>query len=851
MSLSFTSAKNFTVGTSPSFVKVEDFDGDGKLDLVVVNSDSNDVSVLLNDGNDGFGTATNFTVGTNPSFVKVEDFDGDGKLDLAVVNSASNNVSVLLNDGSGGFGTATDFAVGTSPAFVKVEDFDGDGKLDLAVVNSASNNVSVLLNDGSGGFGAATDFAVGTSPAFVKVEDFDGDGKLDLAVVNSASNNVSVLLNDGSGGFGAATDFAVGTNPTSLVMADLNRDGKLDLAVVNSASNNVSVLLNDGSGGFGAATDFAVGTNPTSLVMADLNRDGKLDLAVVNSASNNVSVLLNDGSGGFGAATDFAVGTNPTSLVIADLNHDGKLDLVATNSDSHNVSVLLNDGSGGFGTATDFAVGTNPTSVVVADFNHDGKSELVVLNSDAGNISLLLRNSAPTDLIFSAISDDDDDDDGNGDGDDDDDDDNEKAIGIFSTTDSDKNDTHTYSLVAGTGDTDNDVFVIEGNSLKIKSSLTKSTHNIRVRTTDQGGLFLEKELAVNVNSFSESITQATTIVQLVNITENIFNVKSKIKGNKAKISIKIKGGQSKVVNEIGVFVVDDAQGTIEGIAPGAAGYAEVALKRAKVVLSAIANAPQGFDPADLSNLLEFDSDAQLRFYMVRNSTTNAVLTRQTSFSQVVFSSQTNVTVESLVDESFSLTWKGASSDGSDLVLNIKETNQAIPLGIGLQGKHQGEVIDLRQVTTQVNAEFIVNREAAFNNFVGFYLVADEDGGIDINGDGIVDVRPGEAGYIKAAISTRVEGIDLKVNNQGKANFNGVFKTGSIFAPFIIANTTVEAVLNSSSENLPVFFPYLGANSGGVNHIRLLGNNVFGFEDQAGGGDRDYNDMIVQVNLTIA
>ncbi len=48
----------------------------------------------------------------------------------------------------------------------------------------------------------------------------------------------------------------------------------------------------------------------------------------------------------------------------------------------------------------------------------------------------------------------------------------------------------------------------------------------------------------------------------------------------------------------------------------------------------------------------------------------------------------------------------------------------------------------------------------------------------------------------------------------------------------------------------VYFPYLGANPGGVDHIRLLGDNTFGFEDLPGGGDLDYNNMIVRVNLSI-
>ncbi len=196
-------------------------------------------------------------------------------------------------------------------------------------------------------------------------------------------------------------------------------------------------------------------------------------------------------------------------------------------------------------------------------------------------------------VVMMMIGDDDDDDDGSGD----DDDDDQKAICVFSTTDSDKNDKHTYSLVAGSGDNDNDAFIIEGDSLNIKSSLTKSTYNIRVRTTDIGGLSFEKELAINVNELGFGITnQITTIVEFTNINENIFTVKSKVKGSKAKLSIKIESSTSKVVNEIGLFIVDDAQGTIDGIAPGTAGYAEVALKRSKIVCSAIANAPTGFNP---------------------------------------------------------------------------------------------------------------------------------------------------------------------------------------------------------------------------------------------------------------
>ncbi|MEH2034321.1 MAG: DUF4114 domain-containing protein [Nostoc sp.] len=58
----------------------------------------------------------------------------------------------------------------------------------------------------------------------------------------------------------------------------------------------------------------------------------------------------------------------------------------------------------------------------------------------------------------------------------------------------------------------------------------------------------------------------------------------------------------------------------------------------------------------------------------------------------------------------------------------------------------------------------------------------------------------------------------------------------------------DAVLNGNT-NKKVYFSFLGANSDRVDHIHLLGNNTFGFEDLPNGGDKDYNDVIVQVNLS--
>ena len=92
-----------------------------------------------------FAAAANYVAGSNPIFVAVGDFNADGRPDLAVANSSSNNISILLGNANGTFQIAVNYAAGTNPTSVAVGDFNADGRPDLAVANSSSN-VTVILN---------------------------------------------------------------------------------------------------------------------------------------------------------------------------------------------------------------------------------------------------------------------------------------------------------------------------------------------------------------------------------------------------------------------------------------------------------------------------------------------------------------------------------------------------------------------------------------------------------------------------------------------------------------------------------------------------------------------------------
>ncbi|MFW9261271.1 DUF4394 domain-containing protein [Nostoc sp. CALU 546] len=314
------------------------------------------------------------------------------------------------------------------------------------------------------------------------------------------------------------------------------------------------------------------------------------------------------------------------------------------------------------------------------------------------------------------------------------------------------------------------------------------------------------------------------------------------------VQFSLSSRKNTVVSEIVAFTVDDDLGNINGVAPNATGYLEAAIARSRTIFSTLSNNPNGFG-GELSSILDFGSNARFSTLLIQNGSLDELRAGKISVSSVFLSSQTSVRVSSATASNFTFGFEDSPNSGNndfnDIVLEVKTVSQSASAGSALQG--QSEVLDLRSLTGQVSTSFTVNREAAFDNFVGFYRVVDQNGGIDTNGDGTVDILPGTTGYAQAAISNRVTGIDLSVKNQQTATLSGQFVGGSIFAPFLIANASVNEVVNGQKLD-QVYFAYLGANSDQADHIRLLGNNTFGFEDLRGGGDKDFNDLIVRVTI---
>jgi len=305
-----------TLPSAPSAVAVGDFDGDNNLDIAVTDSANSKVAILLGNGDGTFKVPVTYTteIGASPVAGPVAllatDIDGDGVLDLAVVNQgdgvANGSVSILFGHSVNGKGDGTfiptaAYQVGVKPTAIASADFNvnPDKRPDLVVANQNDNSVSVLLQNVDHTFTAMLDPltsknpATGKGPAGIAITDFNRDGRQDLAVSNQSDNTVSILLGNGDGTFGTHTDFAAGSGPVGIVAADFTGNGNPDVVVADNGGNQLSLLIGNGDNTFTSPIAIPSGNGPVAVAAADLNGNGTLDVIAANETSNSVTVTLN------------------------------------------------------------------------------------------------------------------------------------------------------------------------------------------------------------------------------------------------------------------------------------------------------------------------------------------------------------------------------------------------------------------------------------------------------------------------------------------------------------------------------------------------------------------------------
>lgn len=349
-------------------------------------------------------------VGAHPEGLTVGDFNEDGNLDIATANSDSDDVSVLLGNGNGTFRSSYSFGVGTSPMFLTRGDLNRDGTADLAVAETGADGVLVLLGKGDGFFEEPVAYPSGKGPTFLTLGDVDGDGDPDMVVVNSGRfghyppYSWSVLLNNGEGVFTLSHHVEErdrnGLFPTGASLADLDDDGMPDVTLTwsqpswRTPNGYVSVFRNRGQGTFSFWKTIQAGFTLSAVTQTDLDADGNLDLMVTSLFTDSIKLLLQFSPGLYTKPANMEVGFSPVALAYRDLDGDGYRDLISTNRASDSTSILLGRGDGSFRPAGHYAVGKVPTAMGIEDFDHDGLPDIVTANSGSDDVSILLSGKA-------------------------------------------------------------------------------------------------------------------------------------------------------------------------------------------------------------------------------------------------------------------------------------------------------------------------------------------------------------------------------------------------------------------------------------------------------------------------
>ena len=299
-----------------------DFNGDGMTDIATIDA-TGAIYVFISTGTDFMNGAQwnkwasgsekpNKEAHTNPSFIRVGDFNGDGKSDLMswIADKKGTRVRIFLsNPVNNEFDTQdweSDFCCNNKGMLLWLGDFNGDGKTDVAAWNEKRPGTELIMHMSTGsGFDKTVWMA--TAPArfhndatygpLVWLGDFNGDGKTDIASWNSRTAGRSLWIHTSSGNSFVSHEALLdprrplNKNPKyGPFLGDFDGDGRTDMATIK---NGTTIDMYRSMGyEFEVLKLFADvrgdASNGGRIWVGDFDGDGRSDIAAWNQKYTRV-----------------------------------------------------------------------------------------------------------------------------------------------------------------------------------------------------------------------------------------------------------------------------------------------------------------------------------------------------------------------------------------------------------------------------------------------------------------------------------------------------------------------------------------------------------------------------------
>jgi hypothetical protein len=338
---------NYGSGGQLEYAAVADFNGDGNLDIAATGTGGS-VAIFFGTGSGTFIEGPSFSSGGSfPQGIVAAAFNGTtapgtgvaGFSDLAVLNEDSPNVAILVNDGSG-FNTAVTYGLTNGGQELATASLSGKNN-DLAIAEEGGTNVGVLLGNGDGTFGTETLVPVGGSPYGIALAPIDVDTYPDLVAtvdVGGGVTGIAVALNGTTtaGTFGGFTPFAAllpaSTQPTfwdspfpaEIQITDVDGDGVPDLVYGNYDYSTVGVLFGTGTGSVGATpapyffdpVEFPAGQETFGVTLANITGDGSPAAVTADDDFAGATTMIN--GNGSAAAPNYSLSAGGAVLNISD-----------------------------------------------------------------------------------------------------------------------------------------------------------------------------------------------------------------------------------------------------------------------------------------------------------------------------------------------------------------------------------------------------------------------------------------------------------------------------------------------------------------------------------------------------
>lgn len=323
---------------------VQDYDGDGDLDIIATERDPDRLIWLENEPTKQF--PLNVIVDadiTRPFDVDFADLDNDGDNDYVICSGSQ----IAVFDGELVWFQRQDddsyikwsIDVGKDYDQADLADFNGDGNIDIVAVGFDQDEVNIFLNDGNLNFTSqviVADLEINGQVDKVDAEDVDNDGDIDIAFGDGNVNGM-LYLNDGNANFTLGyelfgwNDLSASAGNSDIVIVDLNNDGNKDVLSFTGQGLGGLYFL-DGANLFDQTLIDREGIdNGGGIVVADFDDNGLLDIVRQHWTEEFISILYQTSPLEFSKEyieLNWDAESDGSQMIAADIDGDSDIDLI-------------------------------------------------------------------------------------------------------------------------------------------------------------------------------------------------------------------------------------------------------------------------------------------------------------------------------------------------------------------------------------------------------------------------------------------------------------------------------------------------------------------------------------------